>query len=381
LIDYSARIMVTPPPVHGRRRTRRVGAVLQALRAQLTNQFITRNRRMAFTLSVAVIAIAVAAVHVSVWWFSPGVMILPILAGGLLMWPRALRIFFAVVAGALIYDAVKGKAGAGIVATIVLTAVFADVLARTRKKLGVQGLRGDRMLIELRDRIQAQAKLPVLGEGWGSAVVLRPAGGSSFGGDFVVSFCDGKTLEVALVDVSGKGIDAGTRALLLSGAFGGLLGSVPREEFLPACNAYMRRRGAAAEGFVTAVHLSLDLASGDYVIDSAGHPPAVHYDAAAGRWGLTRARGIVLGVVPDLRGAAAETERGVLQRGDALMLYTDGLVEAPGRDIDAGTDRLLGEAELMLTSGFQAGAGVLVTHLQRAGGGSDDCALVLIWRT
>ena len=373
--------MVTPPPIHGRRRARRIGGVLQVLRTQLTRQFITRNRRMAFTLSVAVIAISVAAVHVSVWWFSPGVMILPILAGGLLMWPRALRIFFAVVAGALIYDVVKGKAGAGIVATIALTAVFAYVLARTRKKLGVQGLRGDRMLLELRDRIQAQGKLPSLGEGWGSAVVLRPAGGSSFGGDFVVSFCDSKTLEVALVDVSGKGIDAGTRALLLSGAFGGLLGSVPREEFLPACNAYMRRRGAAAEGFVTAVHLSLDLASGEYVIDSAGHPPAVHYDAAAGRWGLTRAHGIVLGVVPDLRGAAAETERGVLQRGDALMLYTDGLVEAPGRDIDAGTDRLLGEAELMLTSGFKAGAPALVTNVQRAGGGSDDCALVLIWRT
>jgi serine phosphatase RsbU (regulator of sigma subunit) len=284
------------------------------------------------------------------------------------------------VAGALIYDVVEGKAGAGIVATIALTAVFAYVLARTRKKLGVQGLRGDRMLLELRDRIQAQGKLPTLGEGWGSAAVLRPAGGSSFGGDFVVSFCDGKTLEVALVDVSGKGIDAGTRALLLSGAFGGLLGSVSREEFLPACNAYMRR-GAAAEGFVTAVHLSLDLASGEYVIDSAGHPPAVHYDAAAGRWGLTRARGIVLGVVPDLRGAAAETERGVLQRGDALMLYTDGLVESPGRDIDAGTDRLLGEAELMLAAGYKTGPGNLVTNLQRAGGGSDDCALVLIWRT
>jgi Stage II sporulation protein E (SpoIIE) len=373
--------MVTPPPWKGRRRTGRVLGVLVTLRTQLTKQFITRNRRMAFTLSVAVIAISVAAVHVSVWWFSPGVMILPILAGGLLMWPRALRIFFAVVAGALIYDAVKGKAGAGIVATIALTAVFAYVLARTRKKLGVQGLRGDRMLLELRDRIQAQGKLPSLGEGWGSAVVLRPAGGSSFGGDFVVSFCDSKTLEVALVDVSGKGIDAGTRALLLSGAFGGLLGSVPREEFLPACNAYMRRRGAAAEGFVTAVHLSLDLASGEYVIDSAGHPPAVHYDAAAGRWRLTRARGIVLGVVPDLRGAAAETERGVLQRGDALMLYTDGLVEAPGRDIDAGTDRLLGEAELMLATGFKTGPGNLVTNLQRGGGGSDDCALVLIWRT
>jgi len=372
--------MVTTPPLKGRRRGGRIVGVLGFLRTQLTKQFITRNRRMAFTLSAMVIVISVAAVHISAWWFSPGVMILPILAGGLLMWPRALRIFFVIVAGALIYDLVQGKAGAGIVATIALTAAFAYVLARTRKQLGVLGLRGDRMLLELRDRIQAQGKLPRLGEGWGSSVVLRPAGGSSFGGDFVVSFCDGKTLEVALVDVSGKGIDAGTRALLLSGAFGGLLGSVPREDFLPACNAYMRR-GAAAEGFVTAVHLSLELASGEYVIASAGHPPAVHYDGAAGRWRLTRARGIVLGVLPDLRGAATEAERGVLQRGDALMLYTDGLVEAPGRDIDAGTDRLLGEAERMLSGGFKAGAPALVANLQRVGGGSDDCALILLWRT
>src|SRR5260370_3085856 len=225
--------MVTPPSWKGGRRTGRVLGVLVTLRTKLTRQFNTRNRRMAFALSVAVIAISVAAVHVSVWWFSPGVMILPILAGGLLMWPRALRIFFAVVAGALIYDAVKGKAGAGIVATLALTAVFAYVLARTRKKLGVQGLRGDRMLLELRDRIQAQGKLPSLGEGWGSAVVLRPAGGSSLGGDFVGSFCDTKTLAVALVHVSGKGIDAGTRALLLSSAVRGLLASGPRGDVLP----------------------------------------------------------------------------------------------------------------------------------------------------
>src|ERR1700760_3804346 len=379
-MHYSSRIMVSQPPSRGRRRAARILGVPAALWSQVTRGFITGNRRIAFLASVLVLAIAVAAVHVSVWWFSPGVMILPILAGGLLLWPRALHIFFVFVAAGLVYDLVYGRAGPGIVATIVLTAAFADVLARTRKKLGVQGLRGDRMLLELRDRIQAQGKLPRLGEGWGSSVVLRPAGGVSFGGDFVVSYFDGKTLEVALVDVSGKGIDAGTRALLLSGAFGGLLGSVPREEFLPACNAYMRR-GPAAEGFVTAVHLSLDLASGEYVISSAGHLPAVHFDAASGRWRITQARGIVLGVVPDLQAVPTSSEEGVLRRGDAIMLYTDGLVEAPGRDIDAGIDQLLGESEHLVKNGFRTGAGDLVTTMQREIGSAEDCALVLIWRS
>lgn len=359
------------------KRARRAAAGLANLVAQ---QLITRNRRVGFGLSLAVILIAVFAVQVSVRWFSPGLMILPILGGGLLMWPRALRILFGIAAAGLIYDAIEEKAGPGIIATIVVTAVYADVLANTRGKLGTRGRRADRMMIELRDRIRAQGTLPDLGEGWGSTVILRPAGGSSFGGDFVVSHSDGKSLEVALVDVSGKGMDAATRALLLSGAFGGVLGTVPRDEFLPACNAYLRR-SQTDEGFVTAVHLYVDLATGEYVLSSAGHPPAVRFDANTGRWQVSPARGIVLGVMPDMSVVPTAPEVGVLRRGDAIALYTDGLVEAPRRDIDEGIARLLGEADRMVVSGFRAGATALVTEMQQAVGSGDDCALVLIWRT
>ena len=344
----------------------------------LSRQFITRNRRMAFGLALFVIGIGITVVYVSTDWISPGVMILPILAGGLLLWPRALRILFVIVAIMLAYDWINDKkAGLGITATIVLTALFAEVLARTRAKLGMQGLRGDQMLLELRDRIRAQGRMPELPDGWHAVSVLRPAGGSSFGGDFLVSACDGKVLDLALVDVSGKGIDAGTRALMLSGAFGGLLGSVPHPDYLAACNAYLQR-GGPPEGFVTAVHLTLDLATGDYLISSAGHPPAAHFEAGTGRWRLTHARGIVLGVVPDLR---SNPDRGNLRPGDALMLYTDGLVDAPGRDIDAGIDRLLGAADQLIASGFGDGVARLVQTMQGAGPNSDDCALVLIWRS
>ena len=343
----------------------------------VSHQFITRNRRVAVGLALVTVFISVAAVHLSESWFSPGLLILPVLAGGLLLWPRALHILFAVIAAGLAYDALMDLAGPGLIATIVVTALLADALARTRKKLGMQGLRGNQMLIELRDRIRAQGTMPALPEGWGSVSVLRPAGGSSFGGDFLVSACDGKTLEVALVDVAGKGVDAGTRALLLSGAFGGLLGSVPQEEFLSTCNAYLRR-GEMTEGFVTAVHLALDLTTGEYMVTSAGHPPAAHLDSSSGTWRITQARGIVLGVVADLRLVPAQ---GVLRPGDALMLYTDGLVEAPGQDIDYGTDRLLGEADRLVASKFRAGASDLVRVMQRGAGSGDDCALAIIWRS
>jgi hypothetical protein len=371
---YSAGIMVVPVARVVLSATRRSA---ERARGVLRRQFITRNRRIALVLAVLVVVIGIAAVEETGQWFSSGMLILPILAGGLLLWPRALRILFCLVIAMLAYDWTQGKAGPGIIATIVLTAAFADVLARTRAKLGMQGLRGDQMLIDLRDRIRAQSTLPALPDGWRSVVVLQPAGGVSFGGDFVVSACDGKTLELALVDVAGKGVDAGTRALLLSGAFGGLLGSVPPSDFLNSCNSYLRR-GSQTEGFVTAVHLAVDLVTGEYVISSAGHPPAAHFEAGSGRWRLTSARGIVLGVVPNLRGAP---DRGALRHGDALMLYTDGLVEVPGRDIDAGIDKLLGEADHLIAGGFAPGAARLVQTMQAGRATSDDCALVLIWRT
>ena len=72
-------------------------------------QLITGNRRAALTLTVVTAVISVAAVQVSESWFSPGLLILPVLAGGLLLWPRALRILFGLIAIGLAYDAVKAR--------------------------------------------------------------------------------------------------------------------------------------------------------------------------------------------------------------------------------------------------------------------------------
>ncbi|MFI6504658.1 PP2C family protein-serine/threonine phosphatase [Nonomuraea typhae] len=336
---------------------------------------LARDRNLTITLSVLSLVVGGLAARVSLEWFSPSLLILITLVGGLQLRLRSLAKLLAAVAVALGYIAITlgvGRVGLGLMVTIGFTTVLAVLMARTRGKLGVQGLRGDAMLLELRDRLKSQGELPPLPKDWGGKVVLKQAGGSSFGGDFLVSMRDGDNLEIALVDVSGKGVDAGTRALLLSGTFGGLLGSVG--DFLPACNAYLHRQ-RGDEGFVTAVHVRINLATGAYTITSAGHPPVVKLDAGSGGWQVATAKGVVLGVVPDLH---CEPDNGVLRKGDALLLYTDGLIEQPGRDIDAGLDRLLGEAERLLPSGFRDGARALVNSM--ASGHNDDCALVLIWR-
>ncbi len=87
-----------------------------------------------------------------------------------------------------------------------------------------------------------------------------------------------------------------------------------------------------SEGFATAVHVDLDLATGAFELRSAGHPPGVQLLAGSGRWAVHQAEGPVLGVLPD---AEFTVVRGTLHRGDALLLFTDGVVETPHRDISA----------------------------------------------
>ncbi len=173
--------------------------------------------------------------------------------------------------------------------------------------------------------------------------------------------------------MSGKGEQAGTRALLLSGAFGGLLGALPPGEFLPAANDYLLRQDWD-EGFATAIHLSLDTETGAFEVRTAGHPPAAQRDAGSGRWTVHEGEGPVLGLIED---AEFTMVAGVLRPGDALLLYTDGMVETPRRDIGLGIDRMLGQAERLLRGSFDGGADRLVDAL---GSENDDRALVLVHR-
>ena len=251
-------------------------------------------------------------------------------------------------------------------------------LCLSRSRLGVQGTLGESMLVDLRDRLRAHGVLPELPEPWHAEVALKSAYGDAFSGDFVVAnrSSDGNRLEVALIDVSGKGVNAGTRALLLSGAFGGLLGAMEPEKFLPAANAYLLRQDWN-EGFATAVHLALDLETGVFCIGSAGHPPSVKFSAGSGRWGLLDATG---GPAARASWTAATTRArsGRLDRGDALLLYTDGVIETRTRDLHVGIDRMLGEAERLVSRGFAGGAArICATALA---GETDDRAVVLIWR-
>ena len=329
----------------------------------------------AFLLTVAAIGITLGGTLVSRSYFPPSMLALVLLFGGMLMSRRGMQKVSVVTAISLAYylwDLGLDQPRVGVLAVVGVTGLVAYEFSRSRDETGMAGMQADTMLVELRNRLEAQGLLPPLPAQWHAEAVVKPAGGGPFAGDFVVSGLEEGRLEIVLVDVSGKGVDAGTRSLLLSGALGGLLGS---KDFLAAANSYLVRQDWA-EGCATACHLVLDLETGAYQLASAGHPPVAHFDAGSGRWSLLTAEGPALGLVP---GSDYPTCTGTLRPGDAVLLYTDGLVEVPGRDLDIGIDKLLGEAERLVTRGFAGGGEVLVNRV--SDGSTDDRGLVLLWRS
>lgn len=319
-------------------------------------------------------------VQVGTFAFPPSTIVVPIILGGLLLAPLPLA---AVIAGAFgVVIAENAGVGdstvrPGVYIVVAIVSVIAVKQSIDRQRLGLSAGRGEAMLLELHDRLRLQGEMPVLPMGWHSEVEQQSAGGVSFGGDFLLADLTdgGRSLELVLVDVSGKGLDAGTRALLLSGALGGLLGSVSPERFLQAANQYLVRQ-EWMEGFATALHLTIELATGRYRLTNAGHLPAVHYSGGAGVWQVVEPPGTVLGLLDDAEFGFVE---GQLRPYDALLLYTDGLVEVPGRDLEVGIDRLVGAAERLIPRGFDGAARRLME--EASPNASDDRALVLIWRT
>ncbi|MEU3225248.1 SpoIIE family protein phosphatase [Streptomyces sp. NPDC006976] len=131
------------------------------------------------------------------------------------------------------------------------------------------------------------------------------------------------------------------------------------------------------ERFATCTYAQVDLETGTVRVVRAGHfgPLIRHMD---GRVGSPQVRGgMPLGISTDFGDEEYPETRLDLVPGETLVLYTDGLVEEPGADIDAGVRTLITEV-----SAGPAGAEALADHLsdrlwERWGSGDDVALLVL----
>lgn len=353
------------------------GRHVQRSRARVVGRFIARRELVQMMLLLGIAALC-AWLHFAFPATVPiSLMMLPLSLGSLWLSPRMLPWFVVSMMGLTLI----GLSGQRMwelpvffrVGIVFGLGVIIMLMSFRRSRLGVGGVRGEEMFVDLRDRINRQSQLPELSQEWTLEYAHRSAGGTPFSGDFAVGFQKGDLLQLAVVDVSGKGLDAGTRALLLAGAMGGLMGALPAGRFLAESNDYLCRQDWT-EGFATAVHVVVDLRTGQFELRSAGHPPAVHLVSGSGRWLLRETEGPALGLV---EGVEFEPFRGRLDHADVVLLYTDGLVESSTKELSMGIDKLLGTAEKELRGEVHGRAEMLVNQL---GSRDDDTALLLLRR-
>ncbi|MFD7069027.1 SpoIIE family protein phosphatase [Streptomyces sp. NPDC059913] len=132
--------------------------------------------------------------------------------------------------------------------------------------------------------------------------------------------------------------------------------------------------------FATCTYAQVDLASGTVRVVRAGHfsPLIRHMD---GRVGSPQVRGgLPLGISTDFGDEEYPETRLDLVPGETLVLYTDGLVEEPGADIDVGVRALIHEVSVG-PAGAEALADHLSDQLWERWGSGDDVALLVLRRS
>ncbi len=247
-------------------------------------------------------------------------------------------------------DAVEDKVkafGLGGVDYITKPFQYEEVVARVETHLTLRRLQlqlqqaNDKMTRELRmaGEVQASflpAELPDL-PGWQLAITMLPARETS--GDFYDLFLlpDGR-LAVFVADVVDKGVCA---ALFMALCYALFRTEAARAEADPArvfqaMNEHILNDTHSTQ-FVTAFYGILDSQNGYFVYSNAGHCPAILQTAPHQRQWLKHT-GIPLGVLPD---ATWQQEQLILEPGDLLVLYTDGVIDTENTSLAPyGRDRL-----------------------------------------
>ncbi|MBD0347651.1 MAG: SpoIIE family protein phosphatase [Thermoleophilia bacterium] len=187
---------------------------------------------------------------------------------------------------------------------------------------------------------------------------------------------DERRLAVIVGDVSGHGVDAAADMAMAKFVFRSLAREHPEPgNFLAAANDVVVGEIALGK-FITMVYLTADGTTGDVVGAVAGHPPP--RIVRAGRVEAFGARGVALGVDAGQRYDAVRTR---LAPSDAVVLYTDGVIEARRDGEQYGEARL--DAVLAANADLPAGelaAAVVADCRAFAAELVDDCAVVVVKR-
>jgi phosphoserine phosphatase RsbU/P len=244
----------------------------------------------------------------------------------------------------------------------------ADDLARLRRrvveleKLLEAGQKRARQHLELAAKVhRSLLPMPVRTDRVEVDVRYLPVEG--IGGDYCqVFFVGDDVCYITISDVTGHGIGSALLATRVSSEvrYSVLLGKSPAE-VLDALNRFVYGNFADAGLFLTFLAVRIDLPTGDINWSGAGHPSPILVRADGTTVVRLESQNLMIGV--QLQCLAAEPEHRIrLERGDRVLIYTDGVtevfdstgselgesglaglvVEAMSDDLFGMTDRILG---------------------------------------
>ena len=261
---------------------------------------------------------------------------------------------------------------AGVEALVALAAHLGVALdnSATLAHLAEVEARGKEVVHALQEAVRPPAPVvehTELGVHYVAADPSAPTGGDLY--DWV-TLPDG-TLHIVVVDVMGKGVEATKHALAVTHALRLLaVEGCPLGDLVTRADALVTAQ--SPELVATLVVAHFDPATGELRLAGAGHPPALVV-----RGGVAEelaAPGIPIGWPGAASHGVVEVQ---LERGDTVVLYTDGLIEAT-KDIVKGLADLAAAAEAIATYPATALARALVERqLADAARHDDSLALVL----
>lgn len=152
----------------------------------------------------------------------------------------------------------------------------------------------------------------------------------TIGGDLYDVIHAGKNaLGVLMADVSGHGISAALITSMIKVAFNSEIyrGKMPAE-VIADVNQYIYQFIGDLEYYLTAYYGYIDLEKGIFHYCSAGHFPALLFNAKYEEVIELKTRGVIMGALLDV---FYETQSVQLQEGDRVLVYTDGIVESRNR--------------------------------------------------
>lgn len=205
-----------------------------------------------------------------------------------------------------------------------------------------------------------------------AARYLPAARGLGIGGDFYdLIRLDEHTAAAAIGDVQGHNVDAAAlMGQVRTAVHAHATVGAPPDHVLAGTNRLLTDLDPGL--FTSCLYAHLDLSGRRACLATAGHLPPLLRHADGHTELLDVPPGLLLGIDPD---AHYRTLEFPLQPGCVLALYTDGLVEAPGVDLDDATAALAGLLEHAEPTDLDAMADTLIRHAPAPG---DDIALLLI---